>query len=191
MIEAGFPVQKLLNDVYMLPNGYEIDEFSTVINACGRLGRAEDGVRILLENDLDLARRVSNSYGRRIAESLGFVEENEDAIYEDGIGVIDAGSEIGEDFIGTVTTITMSNGRFSSPVVMGVAEAEKDRLKVSSRATREAVEAGLNLGEVVSELCERCDGEGGGHNIAAGAKIPEDRKSDFIEGLRQEVGERV
>lgn len=193
MIKSGFPVQQLLNDVYTLPNGYEIDEFSTVINACGRLGEPENGVKILLENDLDLANRISNKYGRKISDSLGYVEdnrENDSVVYENSIGVIDAGANIGEDFIGTVTTITMSNGVFSAPVVMGVAEAEKDKLKVSSRASRELVEDGLNLGEIVSELCEELDGEGGGHNIAAGAKIPENRKKQFIEGLETAISER-
>jgi RecJ-like exonuclease len=194
MIQSGFEVQQLLNDVYMLPNGYEIDEFSTVINACGRLGRPRDGVKILLENDLDLANTISRKYGRKISSSLSFVEDNkndESKIYENSIGVIDAGSEIGEDFIGTVTTITMSNGVFSAPVVVGIAEAEKDKLKVSSRASKEVVENGLNLGEVVSDACESCDGEGGGHNIAAGAKIPGEQKDAFLEELESSISNAV
>lgn len=190
MIKRGFPVQRLLNDIYTLDNGYEIDEFSTIINACGRLGEPRKGVKILLENDLKLAEKMSTRYGRRISSALRYVEENrenEEVVYENGLGVIDGGDEISEDFIGTVTTISMSNGFFSAPVVMGVAEAEKDKLKVSSRATQEAVEAGLNLGEVIGEICEEVDGEGGGHNIAAGAKIPGDQKHDFIDLLEERV----
>jgi RecJ-like exonuclease len=194
MIKRGFPVQRLLNDIYTLENGYEIDEFSTIINACGRLGEPRKGVRILLENDLELAEKISRKYGRRISSALRYVEdnrENEEIVYEKEIGVIDGGSEISEDFIGTVTTISMSNGFFSSPVVMGVAEAEKDKLKVSSRATKEVVEAGLNLGDIIGEICEEVDGEGGGHNIAAGAKIPGDQKSEFIDQLNTRIAENL
>ncbi|WP_414837563.1 DHHA1 domain-containing protein [Candidatus Nanosalina sp. VS9-1] len=194
MIKRGYPVQRLLNDIYTLENGYEIDEFSTIINACGRLGMPRDGVKILLENDLELAEKISSKYGRKISSSLRYVEENkdnEDVVYEKDIGVIDGNSTIDADFIGTVTTITMSNGFFSSPVVMGVAEAEKEKVKISSRASKEVVEAGLNLGDVIGEICEELDGEGGGHNIAAGAKIPQDRKKDFIDALNSKISEEV
>lgn len=194
MIKRGFPVQQLLNDIYTLGNGYEIDEFSTIINACGRLGEPKKGVKILLENDLDLAEKISRKYGRRISSALGYVDknrENEEVIYEKEIGVIDGKDEISDDFIGTVTTITMSNGHFEAPVVMGIAEAEKDKMKVSSRATKDVVEAGLNLGEIVGEICEEVDGEGGGHNIAAGAKIPEDEKEVFIDKLDTKISEEM
>jgi len=194
MIKRGYPVQALLNSIYTLENGYEIDEFSTIINACGRLGEPRKGVKILLENDLDLAEKISRKYGRKISSSLRYVENNkedEEIVYEKDIGVIDGNSSIDEDFIGTVTTISMSNGFFDSAVVMGVAEAEKDKVKVSSRATKEVVEAGLNLGEIIGEICEELDGEGGGHNIAAGAKIPQKNKEDFIEKLNGVISEEL
>ncbi len=190
MIRQGYDVESLLQKVYILENGHEIDEFSTIINACGRLGSPKQGVEILLNDDLELAEKISKKYGRQISSALSYVEENrsdDEVVYQNSIGVIDAGDNIDENFIGTVTTITMSNGLFSAPVVMGVAEAEKDRLKVSSRASKDAVDAGLNLGEIISDICDEVDGEGGGHNVAAGAKIPQDSKDDFIEKLEEKV----
>jgi Single-stranded DNA-specific exonuclease len=194
MIKHAHPVQELLNDVYTLENGYEIDEFSTIINACGRLGEPRKGVKVLLENDLDLAEKISRKYGRKISSSLRYVEDNkqnEEVVYEEQIGVIDGNSSIDEDFIGTVATISMSNGFFDTEVVMGVAQAEKDKVKVSSRAEKAAVENGLNLGEIIDQICEELDGEGGGHNVAAGAKIPQENKEDFIQKLNQEVSEEL
>ncbi|MFB6159321.1 MAG: DHHA1 domain-containing protein [Candidatus Nanohalobium sp.] len=194
MIKRGYPVQQLLNDIYTLDNGYEIDEFSTIINACGRLGEPRKGVKILLENDLELAEKISRKYGRKISSSLGYVEENKDdtdVVYEDSIGVIDAEDNIDADFIGTVTTITMSNGVFSAPIVVGAAHAEKEKIKISSRASKEVVEDGFNLGEIIGEICEEVDGEGGGHNVAAGAKIPREKKENFMESLEEKVSEAV
>jgi single-stranded-DNA-specific exonuclease len=165
-----------------------------VINACGRLGKAEKGVHILLEDDQEMAEKISSQYGRKISKSLRFVEdnrENDEVIYEENIGVIDAGSNISDDFIGTVTTISMSNGLFKSPVILGVAEAEKDKLKISTRADKEVVEAGLNLGEIISDICEELDGEGGGHNIAAGAKIPEENKHKFINQVEEQIADEI
>jgi RecJ-like exonuclease len=194
MIKRGYPVQELLNNIYTLPNGYEIDEFSTIINACGRLGEPKKGVKILLENDLELAEKISTKYGRKISSSLRYFEnnkENNEVVYENTIGVIDAKDNIDADFIGTVTTITMSNGAFNTPVVMGAAHAEKNKIKISSRARKEVVEDGFNLGELIGEICEEVNGEGGGHNIAAGAKIPREQKDKFVQSLEEKVAEKV
>lgn len=190
LIKQSHPVQKLLNNVYILNNGKEVDEYSTIINACGRLGEPKKGVKILLENDEKLAKKMSKKYGRKISKSLRYAEknkDNEDVIYEKNIGVIDAGSNIEDDFIGTVTTITMSNGFFTKPVVLGAADAEKDKVKISSRGTKELVEKGFNLGNIIEEAAEKFEGEGGGHNIAAGAKIPKDSKQEFIEEIDSKV----
>ena len=147
-----------------------------------------------MEQDLGLADTVSTAYGRKISKSLRFVEnnrDNEEYIYDNGIGVIDAEDNIEDDFIGTVATISMSNGFFDSPVVMGVANAEKEKSKVSSRASKELVEKGLNLGEIIGEICEELDGEGGGHNVAAGAKIPRENKDEFIEMLEEKISQEA
>ncbi|MBC5792419.1 MAG: DHH family phosphoesterase [Nanohaloarchaea archaeon] len=195
MIKHGYPAQELMQNIYVLNNSHGIDEFSTIINACGRLGEPKTGVKILLEQDLELAGKISRKYSREISSALGYVEENKDdteVIYEDGIGIIDGKDEVEDDFIGTVTTITMSNGFFSDvPVILGVAESEKDKIKASSRADKDAVENGLNLGEIIEEICEEIDGEGGGHNVAAGAKFPREKKEEFIEKVREGVLEEV
>ncbi len=192
LITQGFPAEQLVRPVYMLENGYGIDEYSTVINACGRLGEPKTGVKILLENNKKEAKRISRKYGRQISKALRYVENNKDnkeAIYENGIGVIDGKDEVKDDFIGTVTTISMSNGFFTNvPVILGVAETEKgEKIKASCRATKDAVENGLNLGEIIEEICEQIDGEGGGHNVAAGAKFPIDKKQEFIEKITEKV----
>jgi len=74
---------------------------------------------------------------------------------------------------------------------MGAAHAEKDQIKISSRARKQVVEDGFNLGEIIGEICEEVDGEGGGHNIAAGAKIPKDKKDEFMQSLEEKVAEKV
>ncbi|MFB6115804.1 MAG: DHH family phosphoesterase [Candidatus Nanohalobium sp.] len=44
---------------------------------------------------------------------------------------------------------------------------------------------------MIGEICEELDGEGGGHNIAAGAKIPQENKQDFIEKLNGVISEEL
>ncbi|MFB6209361.1 MAG: DHH family phosphoesterase, partial [Candidatus Nanohaloarchaea archaeon] len=87
LIKQGYDVQELLQNVYVLENGKGIDEYSTIINACGRLGEPEKGVHILLEEDEELMEKISKRYGREISSALGYVEDNRDdssVVYENG-----------------------------------------------------------------------------------------------------------
>ncbi len=54
-------------------------------------------------------------------------------------------------------------------------------IKVSSRATRELVDRGLDLAAACRESARRVGGEGGGHRIASGATIPAGSRERFLE----------
>jgi len=68
---------------------------------------------------------------------------------------------------------SMIGGKPTLDVLVGVTDADCARI------------------DEISELCEECDGEGGGHNIAAGAKIPAERKNDFVKKLDSRIQEEV
>jgi RecJ-like exonuclease len=53
-------------------------------------------------------------------------------------------------------------------------------VKLSTRGTRKLVDEGLNLSKILSECCAAVGGVGGGHNIAAGATIPEGKLDVFL-----------
>ena len=57
-------------------------------------------------------------------------------------------------------------------------------LIVSSRATPELIERGLNLAEVMSHAAGKCGGMGGGHAIAAGASVMPARATQFVGWVR-------
>lgn len=55
---------------------------------------------------------------------------------------------------------------------------------ISLRGERRLIE---HLGEIAFKLADTCGGFGGGHNRAAGAKIPEDSLKQFIQDLSEEL----
>ena len=61
---------------------------------------------------------------------------------------------------------------------------EEDSVNVSLRGERRLVE---HLGEILSKLSEKHGGFGGGHNRAAGAKIPKTKLQAFIMDLGKEL----
>jgi len=60
-------------------------------------------------------------------------------------------------------------------------DGDEAKLKISSRATRKLTEKGVDLSIVMETASQHVDGDGGGHDIAAGATIPADRRNEFIE----------
>ncbi|MGZ8880463.1 MAG: DHH family phosphoesterase, partial [Halobacteriota archaeon] len=61
-------------------------------------------------------------------------------------------------------------------------------VKVSARGTQTLVQRRLNLARAVSEAANSVGGVGGGHDIAAGATIPEGTETEFLKHLNQLVG---
>jgi RecJ-like exonuclease len=196
LIVRGYgDIEKLLGDVYMLNNGWEIREFASLLNACGRLDNAEAGLAICLEEDFDLAWKMKRKYGRKIGNYLGFVEDNldnDEVVRELEHGTaITAGDNIHANMIGTVASICISSDIVEGPVVLGMAEKAEDHLKISGRAKPELVEDGFDMNTVMDVACQAVDGEGGGHSAAAGGKIPRGEQATFINVVDERVTETV
>ncbi|MGC8505308.1 MAG: DHH family phosphoesterase [Thermoplasmata archaeon] len=63
--------------------------------------------------------------------------------------------------------------------------------KVSGRGTRRQVEHGLNLSVVMKNAAQANGGDGGGHDIAAGAVIPNEKVKSFVEMANSIVREQL
>ncbi len=64
--------------------------------------------------------------------------------------------------------------------VIGFNRSDED-IKISSRGTRSLISRGLNLSSVMELACQKAEGSGGGHDIAAGGVIPTGREKIFLE----------
>lgn len=184
LLTRGYDVGNLIGDVHILDNGWEIGEFASLMNACGRLGRPHDGITICLEEDEDLASTVKRAYGRKIGNYLSYVEDNldDDEVvreFEHG-SIIVAKDNIHPNMIGTITTICQKSGIISGDVLVGLAYKDEDRIKASARGQQHIVDDGVVMSTLMDGVCTACDGEGGGHDAAAGGKIPRDAQNRFI-----------
>lgn len=188
-------IEQLIGSVFLLNNGWEIREFSSLMNACGRLDRPADGVTIALEDDFDLAATVKRKYSRKIGRYLSFVEDNQDndAVRHDlGSGtLIQADDNIHANMIGTIASICIHSDIVDSPVVVGMAQKGEDAVKISARATADITDAGIAMSKLMETCCTAVGGEGGGHERAAGGKIPRTKQEKFIKVIREELTESL
>lgn len=64
-----------------------------------------------------------------------------------------------------------------------------ERVDLSARATKEMVKKGLDLGHLCRIVAKQHGGNGGGHNIAAGATVFQEDIDDFLRAMDKKVGE--
>ncbi len=184
---------EILGNIYLLPSEKQgplrdAKEFSTLLNACGRMSRASFGIGACLgdEKSKRAAIRTLNDYKKQIIESLSWLSsvlssKSGSVISGKGFLIINAGFNVPATIIGTITSIISMSGSFNikdGTYIISMARTENSKTKISSRF------AGKSKHENLKKLMDRCissiDGQSGGHENAAGAIIPSSDESLFI-----------
>ncbi len=184
-ISEGGTAGDLIGTIYVLKNNYDIREFSSVLNACGRLEKPAEGLRICIGAGENID-KILHEYRKKIATAVFWAKKNMASfVVTKSATYIPAGGNIDENIIGTVVSILLKKD-VKTDVVVGFGNAGRDWVKVSARAKPKAV--GVDLGSVVRKVVEKLGGEseGGGHSHAAGAKIPKGSEMKFVE-LAEEI----
>lgn len=174
---------ELIGESYVFPKRpknetFEANEFSTLLNACGRHSRADVGVRVCLgdENAYQEARELLMLHRKALREGINYATSHVQNMgrfyFLDGRGIVS------ENIIGIVCGMALRQ-QWKAPII-GVALGDGNTIKVSGRAPRSLVAKGLNLGDLMKKATEKIGGVGGGHKIAAGASIPGDKINGFL-----------
>ncbi len=202
-VTNGVPASRidlLTGTTYTLPNeteGTELrdaSEFSTLLNATARYERGDVGLAVCLGDRDDAytrAKRLLVNHRRNLSEGIDWVRST-GVTTEDNIQWFDAGDRIPDTIVGIVAGMALGvSGISSSRPIIAFAEESPTETKVSSRGTGRLVGKGLDLSVVMHDAATAVGGEGGGHTIAAGATIPSDCESEFLEEADRIVGEQL
>jgi RecJ-like exonuclease len=170
----------------------DASEFSTLLNATARYDHAEIGLAVCMGNREEAyedARKLLAEHRQNLVNGLMYVKEK-GVIKLDNIQYFDAGSEIKETIVGIIAG--MSSVIVENRNLPIIAFAKSDGgVKVSARGTQDLIRRGINLSEAMSVVSAEFGGAGGGHDIAAGATIPENTKENFVRRLDLFIGEQL
>lgn len=165
-------------------------EFGTLLNSCGRMGVPSVGISVCLGDRttaLADAMKTLSEYRSGINRALDAltsdparVEHHGQLVLVKGEGVVD------EKLLGPVTSILAGSPAFRDKVVVGRAASRGDDLKISSRVG-DLYDGAVNLGLIMREAAEEVEGVGGGHAMAAGAKIPSSRAEAFSKAVAARI----
>ena len=192
-LRRGVPpskAERLVGTTYTLARereGTELrdaSEFSTLLNATARYERADVGLAVCLGDRADAferARRLLDNHRRNLSEGLDTVKR-QGVERADHVQWFDAGEEIRETIVGIVAGMALGvDGVDPDRPILAFARKNDEETKVSARGTGRLVGRGLDLSVVVGEAARSVGGDGGGHDIAAGATIPAGNERAFVD----------
>ena len=204
---AGDIAFDLVGDVYTLTNEESwtplrsAREFSVLLNATGRMGKAGLGAAICMgdrKKCLEEATEVIQEYRATITKYLRWVTEKPERLEKmESIYVVRGDGFIDEKVLSPICTILSTTiTKLGKPIIAYATISGEDQVKVSSRGSEQLIQNGLNLGDIMQFAAERFSGRGGGHDIAAGAQVPIKDVDAFIKLVddlvkKQLAGEQI
>ena len=169
----------------------DLREFSTLINCCGRMGKPTWGVGTCLNEKYSKEKAIEllNEYRREIINALNWYYNNKSdkskVIEGSGYVILNAEDYIRETIIGTtISIIAKSNIYPEGTIIFGLAHSLDVETKVSTRICGFG-KHDTDLRSIIKEILKKTGGEGGGHHMAAGAVISQDKESLFIETAKE------
>ncbi|MFX1511109.1 MAG: DHHA1 domain-containing protein, partial [Promethearchaeota archaeon] len=162
-------------------------EFSAMLNALGRMGRADLAIGLILgdrRKSLSITQKVYEQYKARLSSALSFA-----SVQLKDLGsflYLDGRNKINETIIGTVCSILISKD-LTKPL-LGVASTEDNKkLKLSLRIPAN-IRPQINVAQVLREslLLFAPQSEVGGHKGAAGAVISPEVLDQFLNRLKEQ-----
>lgn len=181
-------MRTLVDEKFWIPErGIYAEEMSALINSCSRLKREGLGVSLAL-GDMDSLKEAELLREEYFGQIIKYLHDLEKGMFTKTRVQFFYCPE--PTLAGAVAGIGMQyffDGRMPA---VGLSVLEKST-RISSRGNRRLVAQGLDLSSALSEAATEVDGQGGGHNIAAGATIPKGTEEKFLSVLDEIVDRQL
>ena len=198
-LAQGMPpeiTQSLIGEVYTLLKEErgtalrDASEYSTLLNATARYGFEKIGVAVCM-GDRESSYRKANElllmHRENLVRGLNYVKQTGVTTLSN-LQYFHAGDNILETIVGIIAGMCKNlDGVNRHLPIIGLANCDEG-VKASARGTATLVKRRLNLARAMSDAANTVGGVGGGHDIAAGATIPEGTEIEFLKQLDQLVG---
>jgi RecJ-like exonuclease len=197
-----YEIANLIGHVYILNHEEpwtplrDAREFAALLNATGRMDRPSLGVSVCMGDRgsaLEEANKVLEEYRRTINKYLGWVMEKPERMQElENIYVVYGENFINDKIVSAISSIlSTSLPNPEKPLIAYANVQEEGVAKFSARTIHIVTNKGVNLAEVMQVAAEKCSGNGGGHNVAAGAQFPVENVNTFIKIVNELVEKQL
>ncbi|OUJ18699.1 Single-stranded DNA-specific exonuclease RecJ [Methanonatronarchaeum thermophilum] len=184
-------INRLIGEVYILQKekpGTELrdaSEYSTLLNATARYNHSKTGLQLCLGKRNQVYKEAKNllkNHRKNLVDGIKYIEQKNTQKLEN-IQYIDCENKIKDTIVGIVAGMALGSNKINRNLpIIALADKNEDK-KISARTTQKMIYKGVNLGEAIAQAAETVNGNGGGHNIAAGATIPKTKQKQFLKKL--------
>ncbi len=177
---------EIFGDVYSIPSETpvlrDLEEYSYILDSCGKNKKTGLALSIALgERDkaLDVALNLQKKYRDQLIKGFEWIKR-EGSNEMDFIQYIYSEDKVLKSVMGTISSVAMASKLLKDDKpILSMARMHND-VKVSGRTTTKLVEKGVDLGKALHDSSLSFGGQGGGHDIAAGAMIPYNQMDNFL-----------
>jgi single-stranded-DNA-specific exonuclease len=167
-------------------------EFSTMLNACGSIGRAGVGIAICMgdrNTALSTGEEIVSTYNMTLRYNISTIFSEKWRLTDDGkTAFINGDGILEEAMLGAVSSLLSQSPSLRGRLLF-VRTLTKDGIyKFSSRKCLDC-KSQANLGMIMRQCSKALNGVGGGHSAAAGCRIPSSALEDFIAGIKAETND--
>ena len=167
-------------------------EFSTMLNACGRIGRAGVGIAICMgdrSTALSKGEEIMSTYKMTLRNNISTIFSEKWRLADDGKTTFVNGDGILEEaMLGAVSSLLSRSPSFWGRVLFVRTLTKDGTYKFSSRKCLHC-KSQANLGVIMRQCSKALNGSGGGHSAAAGCSIPSSALEDFIASIKEETND--
>lgn len=162
-------------------------ELSGLMNACGRSDVTGMGAAVVLGDvrSLEKAEKLRQDYRKQVLEAVLAVQFKGLKQLDNLQYFFSPVPDVSSDLCGIVMQWI---GDRNKPTI-ALSQKNSD-VKISSRANKKMIEAGVDLSYALRTAAASVGGVGGGHNVASGGKIPAGKEDEFIAMVNKIVGEQ-
>lgn len=201
LLNKGFGhenAERIIGEVYTLVKEEKKElrdakEFATLLNSCGRYGKANIGYEVCLgdrDKHFKSALALLQGHRRNLVDGINFVNDI-GIIKREYLQYFHAKDKIHDTIVGTVANMLLNTELIDRNLPLFAFAETEEGIKVSARTTRSLIEKGLNLADVLTIATKVVNGYGGGHNIAAGGTIPKGKEEEFLNMADKIVKEQM
>lgn len=167
-------------------------EFGTMLNSCGRMGKAGVGMAVCMGDrgvSLSEAEEAIKRYRRRIREYMNIIssERWRTTVRKSSV-LVDAEGVVAETMTGTIASLMAGSPSYAGKMIILWTGGAGNTIKFSGRKARGCPDT-PRLDDIMSRGAQRCEGIGGGHDMAAGARIGKDKLDEFLDFIEADVND--
>lgn len=165
-----------------------LERFAELLDACAKQGKQGLGLSICLgdDNALDKAFEMRRSFRQKVLEGLCKIEDEGTKKLETLQYFYATNASLGGVIGGTAINYCLDQ---TKPILS--LTRKNDEIHISARGNNFLIEKGIDLGSALKKAAKKFNGNGGGHNIAAGAVIDEKFEKEFLDEVNKVITEQL